>query len=307
MNDILLVILLNGFFLYLSYGYYGLYWEKGKRLHAVYVAGWAVAFFLLNLAYWGVSQGKDEFQVFVTVCIVLLFVAAAALLQFRTRLQEKEEERMEGLKQLQSEYYAKQYQTIARNQEEIRRQRHELKNCYILLYSMAKKQDCEGIISYLSELSGKLQARSDVRTGNLVVDAVLNDKMQKAALPGLKFDIDLNIPTKLDCSDVILCGVLGNALENAIEGCRRVPEKERRISVNMRIDKKSLFIEIRNAFDGFVRLDKKGNIMTRKPHKEEHGLGLQVMKELVEKHNGTLDVHWEDREFCLRVIFYQVI
>ena len=108
MNDILLVILLNGFFLYLSYGYYGLYWEKGKRLHAVYVAGWAVAFFLLNLAYWGVSQGKDEFQVFVTVCIVLLFVAAAALLQFRTRLQEKEEERMEGLKQLQSEYYAKQ-------------------------------------------------------------------------------------------------------------------------------------------------------------------------------------------------------
>ena len=75
----------------------------------------------------------------------------------------------------------------------------------------------------------------------------------------------------------------------------------------MMVEKRNLFIEIVNTFDGMIRSDKKGKIQTRKEDHTNHGFGLDVMRRLLEEKNGTMMIHWENNRFHLQVIVYHVI
>lgn len=36
----------------------------------------------------------------------------------------------------------------------------------------------------------------------------------------------------------------------------------------------------------------------------EHGIGLNSVKDVVEKYNGEFKTEYDDREFCIRIILY---
>ena len=141
----------------------------------------------------------------------------------------------------------------------------------------------------------------------MVVDAVLNYKISSASPDNIKFELDLNIPTKLDINDVRFCGVLGNAIENAMEACLHVPIAQRTITVFMQVQKKNLFVEISNPYDGTILTDSKGKLLSRKKNRMNHGLGISVMEELLGNNMGSLETVWDDNFFYLRILFYLVI
>ena len=89
-------------------------------------------------------------------------------------------------------------------------------------------------------------------TGNRTVDAVLDFEKAVAREKKIEVEESISIPREMEVADSVLCGVLGNALDNAIEACDRVSEKERLVKIFMKVERKNLFIEIKNRYDGTI-------------------------------------------------------
>ncbi|MCI6676407.1 MAG: GHKL domain-containing protein [Clostridiales bacterium] len=308
MNDVLMALLTNGFFLYLTYGYYKLLWKGYPRRRPYYVAAWVMLFVVLNFSTYLFFTQNGLLEIASMIGITILLTTAVIIEHILERIVLVKKQMQEQLMNQQVIYYTKQYEEIAHTQDEIRRQRHELKNSYIALESMAEQGDIEGIQQFLKKALCRLDdGKTIARTGNFTVDAVINYKLRLAKTLGIKTNFSLNIPTKLQVNDVILCGILGNALDNAIDACRYLSKAKRYIKIKMNVEKRNLFIEVTNAFDGTIKIDEKGNLITRKIQMQQHGFGYQTMKSLVHDNNGTMDQVWDEKEFTLRVLLYHVL
>lgn len=92
-------------------------------------------------------------------------------------------------------------------------------------------------------------------------------------------------------------------MDNAIEASRKIPEPEKRsISVKARIADNGFFsYEIKNEKRNKVLMEK-GNYISDKKNKSEHGLGLSNVQRTVEKYNGTLHISYDDTSFTVVIL-----
>lgn len=144
-------------------------------------------------------------------------------------------------------------------------------------------------------------------TGNRTVDAVLDFEKAVAREKKIEVEESISIPREMEVADSVLCGVLGNALDNAIEACDRVSEKERLVKIFMKVERKNLFIEIKNRYDGTIFKAQDGRLISRKENPQEYGMGLRIMHELLEHADGNVETMWDEHVFTLRVMIYHVI
>lgn len=226
MADRLLFILLNVFYLYISYGYYQLFWDRKKEHRLFMVVGWVVIFMVLNGAYRLISYRNDWIQFSATISITFILTVGMIIQNWLEYVFDKTDAYKNYLSRQQAGYYARQYQEIERKQEITRIQRHELKNSYFTIETMARQGDMEGILSFVHERFQELDYKySVIHTGNIAVDAVLNYKLSMTKQLEIRTEERLSIPVEMSISPIVVCAVLGNGMDNAIEACRKIPQK----------------------------------------------------------------------------------
>lgn len=104
----------------------------------------------------------------------------------------------------------------------------------------------------------------------------------------------------LDAVD--LYSMLGNALDNAIEGVRGFEEKEKRlIDVLIRAENKLLLIQIINLVAGQLTFQD-GLPASTKTNDGYHGFGLKSIRYTAQKYGGFVTVNLEHDCFVLRVL-----
>ena len=101
--------------------------------------------------------------------------------------------------------------------------------------------------------------------------------------------------------------ILGNSLDNAIQACRKLKEKEPQADAFIRLcsmEKGNLLIlKVENSFDGkLIRNYQEEFPLTDKEDKKTHGLGLFNIKSTAEKYQGTMDFKVEGKVFILSVM-----
>lgn len=268
---------------------------------------WLLLLVALNIGYWILQKGGATARVCGMLFIAFTLVLEALFVSIEENSIKQYQKINERLLGNQAEYYERQYEAIAGFQDSMRKQRHEQKNRNLLLLAMAKKQDCDGIIRMIEEEQKQpLMQMFEVNSGNFTVDAVLNYEADVAKKYEVDVQTKVSVPIDMDVNDTILCGVLGNALDNAIDACRRLPASERRIEFLMKVEKHNLFIEVKNRFDGVVAYDN-GRLLSRKEDSINHGIGIRVMEEMIRRVNGTLETFWDEAWFTLRIVIYHVI
>lgn len=305
---ILLFLVVNLYYLFLGYGFFSIFVKHRYHRRFLFLGSWIALWLMIFVFYYYLIYGTNRIQIWSACGIFSILLVSSVVFGFYNRIQEDVDDRVQdAMYQQQLEYYSRQYEDISRAQQETRKMRHELKNQYILIKALAKKGDCTAIIEMINQMHQDVEGLVRCKTGNLAVDAVLNYKMAAAQEDGIEFELNLNIPTKFDTNDVKLCGLLGNAIDNAIEACRRIKDRERRIQISMVVQKKNLFVEVKNPYDGTLLQDGKGKLLTRKAQAANHGFGISIMEELLRNNYGTMETAWDEREFCLRMILYMVI
>ena len=144
---------------------------------------------------------------------------------------------------------------------------------------------------------------SSVKTGNVNIDALLQDKLIYCNSVGVEFTslVDGDAFKDMTPSDVYF--LLTNIIDNAIEATEGIEEKEKRI-ISLTASKKQgvLIIEETNYFQGHVVFNNDGSIKTTKlENKKYHGYGTKSIAYIVRKYDGKMDIDIKDDIFKLKI------
>jgi sensor histidine kinase regulating citrate/malate metabolism len=143
-----------------------------------------------------------------------------------------------------------------------------------------------------------------------VVDTLLNMKYHEVVrdVPDIEMDADkLILPQGLEIHSYDIGVIMGNAVDNAMEACRKLKAKEPGAAAFIRISSLQkgnlLILKVENSFDGrLVRRRQEEFPVTDKADRKSHGIGLANIKSTAEKYQGTMDFKVKDRVFILSVM-----
>lgn len=188
---------------------------------------------------------------------------------------------------------------------EIRQLRHDMRQHLIFVGELLENGTLESAQDALIELIGETRKRGrlESRTGNMVVDSMVNHVWKTAVENGIIFHADIAPLPELSIKDADLCVLLGNAFDNALEASRFVEDGRKEIWVAFQYIKGSLYIQIKNIYEGDVKLSADRKILSRK-EESGHGFGLYSMERITEKYHGRMDIKSGGGLFTVEILIH---
>ena len=139
-------------------------------------------------------------------------------------------------------------------------------------------------------------------TGNLIIDSIINSKLQDALEIGIEVEASVILPATIEINSDDMVVILGNLLDNAIEACQRMTSSKY-IKLFIKYEEGCLIICIKNTFDQII--NKNGeNFITRKEDSGLHGVGIKSVKSTIEKYSGLMEIASQGSEFEVNIIIY---
>ena len=193
------------------------------------------------------------------------------------------------------------YTEVENMYRQMRGWRHDYRSHIQVMKAHAAAGDLEAGQAYLDKLDADLTALDPaVRTGNAMVDAILNSKISLARSREISVRADANIPVALRLSELDLCVIIGNLFDNAIEASMALPAPERLIRVYMEIKGAQLYISFTNLTAAGKRKKVSGRFATTKG--EGHGFGLVRIDNIVERLGGYITRSSEEGAFSTEIL-----
>ncbi len=181
---------------------------------------------------------------------------------------------------------------------EIQGFRHDFNNHIKCIEALMAAQKFDEATAYLEKISGMMPFGEFLfRTGNYISDAILTEVQENCATDNININFKGCIPQNFDSTD--LCIIFSNALKNAVEACRDLPEsKIVFVYGNYQQGVMVLIIKNPTAIKGYAK-----DIFpkTSKPDKLSHGFGFYNMQHIVNKYDGTIHTLIEDGFFTLSI------
>ena len=176
---------------------------------------------------------------------------------------------------------------------ENRRLIHDIKHHLRTIDRMASEHGQTEICSFLLQVEEQVAATSGHSPAqfckNPVVNALIEYYYGMAQTQGTEFQVRLDLPDQIPLTDVELCTVLGNLLDNAVEACSRQKQGLRRVFIAGETRGNMYFLKIENTYDGLAFQEGK-TFLSRKGASADHGIGLSSVRKIIEGHGGDLDL-----------------
>ena len=183
-------------------------------------------------------------------------------------------------------------------QKQIKKFRHDSSHHFTALKGFFLNSQNHDGLSYIEKINDDLEQSEIIDTGNTAFDAIISAKKVLAESKNIDFALKIQIPEKLQVDAVDLCVIFGNALDNAIEACEKL-ETQKIINVSAIYDDNQLICKITNT-----ALPSTSDLQTTKSDKENHGFGLDNIKQALSKYNHVVKIEHADNEFVLSFIIF---
>lgn len=172
------------------------------------------------------------------------------------------------------------------------------------VYDLLVSGDSSAAIRYIENMraSGAMRSGENDSSSNAAVNTVLRRKKEDAEQFGIEVTCNFEAAPALPIDEVTLCLILGNALDNAIEACRKLPEgRNRLIEIDVRYQNDRLTIRVANTSE---QVEIGNNACpTTKSDTMLHGYGLRNIQKAVAENGGNSVIRYKDGMFILSVIF----
>ncbi|MGL4736750.1 MAG: sensor histidine kinase [Cellulosilyticaceae bacterium] len=191
--------------------------------------------------------------------------------------------------------------------KQMRGWRHDYHNHIQAMKAHLSLGQIEELEAYLGKLDTDLtEVDTVVKSGNVMVDAILNSKISLAGSKGIPLNVKATVPKALKLSEIDLCVIIGNLLDNATEANMGIEaESARFIRIYIGTLKNQLYISISNGVQGELKRVGKSYLTTKgKSHMEggRHGFGLMRVDRMVEKYGGYINRQNEEGVFVTEVM-----
>ena len=188
------------------------------------------------------------------------------------------------------------YEKLEELNSDIRQLRHDYINHLTSVSTLIEHKNYPDALQYIERLTEATHCNETIyRTGNHLADAILTGK----SIECKEFaDIEFNgfITDKIDNTD--MCAILANALDNAIEACRKCSSRSK---INIVAQNKQGYwvMTMRNPT---VSEDSKGLMKTSKEDTQNHGFGLLSIEQAVKRYDGNIKVGVKNGVFEISVV-----
>ena len=210
----------------------------------------------------------------------------------------------------QSDLITKQCEEVQSMYTTMRGWRHDYHNQIQMMKALMHEARKSGAVgpyidkmdAYLDQLNDDLMTVDTViKTGNVMVDAILNSKISVIRGRGIALHAKAVVPKTLSISEVDLCAIIGNLLDNAMEACMQQPDgTERFIRVFIGVLREQLYISVTNSMGDTVR--KNGQQYLSSKGSGEHGFGLMRIDRITAKYDGYVNRQHEEGVWATEVL-----
>ena len=264
---------------------------------------------LLNACGPSIAQGTWFMEILPianSIGILLPLIIMAGILalihQMNRSIRESEEARWA---QQQAQYELSQNKVLITKDQQYHQLRHDIKNHLLAIDALAQKGEHDRLHDYLNSLNVSFaQTQQKQYCGNPLIDSIFEAKNLRMQQSNIQIKWNLQpVPENLHLSDLDLCALLGNILDNAIEACERLEsDADRNITVTLRINEQSFIMRTTNTCDDAQKALGMGKFSQKRLHRG--GTGLRSIKRVVDANNGELLLVPSDDNHNLEVSVY---
>ena len=140
---------------------------------------------------------------------------------------------------------------------------------------------------------------TSIKTGRVMVDAILNGKINIAAQNDIPVNAKAVLPAGVTVLDIDLCVIIGNLLDNAVEENKKLPLDDRFIRIYIGKKNTQLYLAITNAAG--KKQSRHGSLFSSSKG-IDHGFGLARVESLVTKYGGIFSADSEDGGFTAEIL-----
>ena len=139
-----------------------------------------------------------------------------------------------------------------------------------------------------------------INTDNPTLNAILNVEIEKARQNDISFFYTVTDSLSfVSSTDVV--SIIGNLCDNAIEYLSTIDKSQRKMSLEIMVRNDYRIIVCRNTIISSV-LSVNPNMKTTKNDETLHGKGLEILRSVAEKYNGTLSYQEDDNSIEVTLI-----
>lgn len=182
----------------------------------------------------------------------------------------------------------------------LRSMRHDMNNHFNVITGLINQEEYTLLKEYVSNLKEDVSdADRFILLGNKALTILLNNKLAKAGMHDIKFNTEITTDS-LPFTDLDLCTLLGNMIDNAIEACLQVEDSR---YINLSITQKGSLIKI--LCENPYRQEPtvlNNRFLTSKQDSNIHGIGIQSMRTVAKKYNAELDFNFGDGVFVTQIM-----
>lgn len=244
-------------------------------------------------------------RIHMVLCIMFLLIINFSIMVLYDLVARSMSERTRGLLlEQQNKYYEGHFELMKASAKVTDSLQHDLNKHLISVRSYLRSNQIEDAANYIDKMINiDFESLNDIfKTGNAIVDSMLNIKLQEAKNKDITVATKLQIPESLNINPFDITVILGNIIDNAIEASSKGIEN-RRINILMIYNRGRILFRAENTYSGIIVI-KQGELQTNKSDSLSHGIGLQNVKYAVKKYNGTVDISYDQTWFKVCVMLY---
>lgn len=260
----------------------------------------SLIFFLVDVTAIFTTNKEDTHGIVRVLILTMLMLLSSVSIAFflRRYMNLKEKENKLQLMEQQSREMLMHYQERELSQQNVKKMYHDIKNHLAVLKELPTATGNE----YLADIQDTISDYEKFpTTGHQVLDVMLSDKIALMDTLGIRFSHNLQLDDKMQLQNIDLVTIFGNAIDNAIEACTKIPMGERFIKINSAAGSGMLIVKISNP----TILTEIKDLKTSKPDKANHGIGMQNIKMSIEKYQGQMVAEIKDEVFSLSILLPQ--
>lgn len=240
------------------------------------------------------SQLTAEFIPFVLCVFFIVFCT----MYYKEYERKADAERKERLIQISIQQQQAQIEAVKRTAQELQLLRHDMRLILSGIAVSIENNDLENAKAMIQAYSSRIEDTKLERFCQYdFINAVLSDFASRCRAGSIPFTYTVDIEL-LTVDEMLLCSLLANTLDNALNAQQSLPPEKRSIRLMLRNSNGKLLLSVKNAIYKAPIFSDGLPVTTRK----DHGFGTQSICYITEKLNGNYQFSMQDGMFTVRIV-----
>jgi len=196
------------------------------------------------------------------------------------------------------------YQQMNERNKEIRLFKHDIDEELDYIHQLASIGNLDEIakhIEKMKDVTAKIVRPISQNTGSDIIDAIWYRLTTDERYSNINYEWLGKVPDNIVMDNRHVMKLFANLLKNAFEATHQSQDKY--VKVKIIVEANRLAIVIKNSHANKIKENADGTFVTTKLEKENHGIGIRIIKDVIATYNGAIQYIYDENEFTVKIAF----